>query len=70
LGSEGHLPDHAAVDLLVLSADAMRKRRLDHWPSRRSRRPITLRMPWRVPRRERCSRRHARCMAARTGRRS
>src|SRR6266852_3692755 len=29
LGSEGHLPDHAAVDLLVLSADAMRKRRLD-----------------------------------------
>src|SRR5713226_8238075 len=29
LGSEGHLPDHAAVDLLALSADAMRKRRMD-----------------------------------------
>ena len=29
LGSEGHLPDHAAVDLLALSADAMRKRHMD-----------------------------------------
>ncbi|HVH32334.1 MAG TPA: tetratricopeptide repeat protein [bacterium] len=29
LGSEGHLPDRAAVDLLTLSADAMRKRRMD-----------------------------------------
>jgi tetratricopeptide (TPR) repeat protein/DNA-binding XRE family transcriptional regulator len=29
LGSEGHLPDHAAVNLLALSTDAMRKRRMD-----------------------------------------
>ncbi len=28
LGSEGHLPDQAAINLLALSADAMRKRRM------------------------------------------